>query len=739
LVVPWDSQSSNPRITSVRKVRSLMGAGLSTRGLMRRNLWVVPVVALALLAGGAYWVRSNVQEAIRKSVKDELTALLNADVKALTLWLQIQKWNAEYVTDLPDVRPEVLELLRMSEEDNASAAQLEASPQLKRLRAELEDPWFVDQGVAGFLVVDRNGRIVASRHPQLIGMQVSGGYEDFVERVMSGQQVVTAPFPSRVAIEDEFGGTSVDVPTMFAGAPFRDDQGKVIAVFGLRLRPEKEFTEILNTAKFGDSGETYAFSAAGKMLSKSRFEDQLKEIGVMPNTATARSVLAVDLKDPGVDLTQGQSGRLPLKDQKFTAVIADTLDKKSGELHANVNGYRDYRGVRNFAAARWLPEYDFGVITEVDEVDAFAPVFVVRKAFRILFGLLGLTAVTLLGFAVISRAYERKMRDAMIAAGKLGQYALEQKIGEGGMGSVYRGRHAMLRRPTAIKLLEPAKTTQVSVERFEREVQLTSQLSHPNTITIYDYGRTDEGIFYYAMEYLEGLSLQDLVERDGPQPDGRVVNILLQVCGSLAEAHAAGLIHRDIKPANIMLTRQGGVCDYVKLLDFGLVKALDAGKMRSLTAADAITGTPLYLPPESVQDPDRADARSDLYSLGAVGYFLLSGRPVFESGSIMDIIRQHVEAKALPPSKRANRDIAPELDALIMRCLSKNPAERPQSAVDFAHQLAACAPLHAWSALEAEDWWNKYRPSAPTTASHTVTREINLTNTLDAPQPRTKI
>ena len=237
--------------------------------------------------------------------------------------------------------------------------------------------------------------------------------------------------------------------------------------------------------------------------------------------------------------------------------------------------------------------------TEVDKAEAFRPLYILRAAFWTLFGLLAAVALLLLGVTLMARRIERRMRDAVIAAGKLGQYALEEKIGEGGMGSVYRGRHAMLRRPTAIKLLEPSKTTDVSIERFEREVQHTSQLNHPNTITIYDYGRTDEGVFYYAMEYLQGMSLQSLVEDFGPQPDGRVIHILLQVCGSLVEAHSQGLIHRDIKPANIMLTERGGVRDFVKLLDFGLVKAVDTRKQRSLTAADAITGTPLYLPPET--------------------------------------------------------------------------------------------------------------------------------------------
>jgi serine/threonine protein kinase len=326
---------------------------------------------------------------------------------------------------------------------------------------------------------------------------------------------------------------------------------------------------------------------------------------------------------------------------------------------------------------------------------------------------------------------ERKVREAVLAAGKLGQYALEEKIGEGGMGAVYRARHALLRRPTAIKLLEPSKTTELAIARFEREVQHTSQLNHPNTITIYDYGRTDEGVFYYAMEYLDGFSLQSVVEKFGPLPDGRVIQILLQVCGSLLEAHTQGLIHRDIKPANIMLTRKGGVQDFVKLLDFGLVKATDNRRQTQLTAVDSITGTPLYLPPECIQDPDQADARSDLYSLGGVGYYLLTGHAPIEAASILEIIRRQVEEMPAAPSSKAPRPIASELEQVIMACLAKSPAERPRNAADMAEILVNCTPRDPWTAADAHRWWDEHHgSSAAAPGSEAVTQAIDLGATI---------
>ena len=259
-------------------------------------------------------------------------------------------------------------------------------------------------------------------------------------------------------------------------------------------------------------------------------------------------------------------------------------------------------------------------------------------------------------------------------AKELGQYQLEAKLGEGGMGVVYRGRHRMLRRPTAIKLLHPDKTTDEAIARFEREVQLTCQLNHPNTIAIYDYGRTPEGIFFYAMEFLDGINLEALVNRFGPQPEGRVIHILRQICGSLAEAHEIGLVHRDIKPANIMLGCRGGESDVVKVLDFGLVKAVDAKKESSLTSAGAVIGTPLYMSPESIESPERVDSRSDLYSVAAVGYFLLTGTPPFDGQSVIEICMHHSRTPPERPSERLKRPVSDDLEAVLLKGLAKNSA-----------------------------------------------------------------
>jgi serine/threonine-protein kinase len=302
------------------------------------------------------------------------------------------------------------------------------------------------------------------------------------------------------------------------------------------------------------------------------------------------------------------------------------------------------------------------------------------------------------------------LRREVRQAKRLGQYTLEAKLGQGGMGIVYRGHHAMLRRPTAIKLLQPDRIGEASLARFEREVRATAALSHPNTVTIYDYGRTPEGTFYYAMELLDGATLTQIVRLSGPMPPARVVHVLVQVAGALAEAHGGNLIHRDIKPDNILLTRRGGLFDFAKVVDFGLVKELDASEAIDLTHENAILGTPLYMAPECIRGKALRDGRSDLYALGAVGYFLITGEHVFEGESVLEICGQHLERKPEPPSARLGAPVPADLEAILLDCLAKRPEERPKSALELEQRLRACESYGGWTSTDAERWWRDYGP-----------------------------
>ncbi len=296
-----------------------------------------------------------------------------------------------------------------------------------------------------------------------------------------------------------------------------------------------------------------------------------------------------------------------------------------------------------------------------------------------------------------------KVREAM----EFGQYTLEAKIGEGGMGAVYRARHRMLRRPTALKLLPPEKAGEQSITRFEREVRQTSRLTHPNTVAIFDFGRTSDGIFYYAMEYIEGISLERLVALEGALPQERAVHLLVQTAESLSEAHGVGLVHRDIKPDNIMLCERGGIPDVVKVLDFGLVKDVGAATDVTLSTTNAIKGTPLYMAPEALTDPESVDARADIYALGSVAYFLLSGRPVF-TGKLMELFMHHVHSEPAP-LRASGVSVDEGLESIVARCLCKRPEGRFQSAAELADALRATPLSGRWTRAHAQAWWDSRR------------------------------
>ena len=337
------------------------------------------------------------------------------------------------------------------------------------------------------------------------------------------------------------------------------------------------------------------------------------------------------------------------------------------------------------------------------------------------------TAAMLWGFVVITSTVISwviwGLRAEVREAQRMGQYVLEKKIGEGGMGEVYRARHGMMRRPSALKLVRSDSVSVSNLARFEREVQLTARLTHPNTITIFDYGRTHDGVFYYAMELLDGATLQRIVDVDGPQPPERVARILTMACGALAEAHSIGLIHRDIKPANMMLCLQGGDWDVLKLLDFGLVKEVATEGDVALTGTGLIVGTPQYMAPESILDAEAADARTDIYALGAVAYFLLAGTEVFSGQSVVEICGKHIHEKAAPLSERGV-SIPTQLEELVLACLEKEPARRPQSATELRRRLEACG-LDPWNSERAQTWWREHRG------------QLDVTGTKAASGPRT--
>ena len=703
----------------------------------KQLLWILPLGMALLVAGLGWWGNGRLRATIEGELRAQLSATLNANVTALAIWTTNQTRLATSLAEDPNVRALASQIFQLTP---AVRRDFRTRPELDQFVGDLK-PRLNRLGYEIAQLVNTNFVVVAnSQRAQLAGnLLISDAHTNkFAELFTSGRPVIITPFKPELLEQRRsarkaagpprtndfsrpnfFAGANPgrprrgDVTLMQVAAPVRDHNNKIIGALAMIIDPDKEFSRILSVARSGNSGETYAFDQTGLMISRSRFDPELKKLGLLELT-NASSALTFRLHDPGVNLTLGQPAtNAEPAARPLIRLVADAVD---GEDSVLVEPARDYRGVPVVGAACWLPQFGFGVATQIDADEAYRPLHVLQWIFMILVLFLLLCATGLFVFANLT--WRRRLSEAEFKLKQLGQYTLEEKIGEGGMGVVYRARHALLRRDTAVKLLAPERADAAAIARFEREVCLSCQLTHPNTIQVYDYGHTPDGIFYYAMEYLRGLNLHELVARYGPQPEGRAVHILAAICDSLAEAHALGLIHRDIKPGNIFLCHRGGVADCVKVLDFGLVREYRDGEPPDPTTdgADLIEGTPWFTPPEAIQQAGQTDPRSDLYSLAALGYYLLTGEYIFDAETIPEIHAKQLSAPPIPPRQRTTRPISWELEGLLLRGLEKDPALRPQSAGEMRALLLATPHAAAWPVTARADWWEMHDLQPPVAA-----------------------
>ncbi len=672
---------------------STIGGRVSKVGF---RYWFIPVLAVAI-AGVGWWTRSIIETTLKNRISENLVTILDTDVAALEFWLEAKRDAAAVLADRTVVRALAVQVVEAAQSSGSDPAILLGLPARAELAEFLSRP-MQQYGFEGFGIVDRSGMLLATANDPTVGMRLDNEQLPIVEAAFRGEPGVSRPFRASFEV-DETANTPPAL--MLVIAPVYNEAGEVFTTLGFAIDVD-EFSSILRIARAGDSGETYAFDDDGVMLSNSRFEDELREIGLLPEDEAVDSVLNVDIRNPGGNLTQGF---VPTTDRRALPLTLAAAAAVSGQDGVNVEGYPDYRGVDVVGAWRWLDHYGFGVATEENYEEAYEALVTLRGIQMGLLAMVTLAAAAMIFESVVISRLGKKVTEAVNEARQLGQYSLEKKIGEGGMGEVYRASHSMLRRPTAVKLLRPDRASETDIARFEREVQLTAQLTHPNTIAIYDFGRTPDNVFYYAMEYLNGINLQDLVDQAGPQPAGRVIYALQQACGSLAEAHEIKLIHRDIKPANIILCDRGGTFDVVKVVDFGIVKELGGGDAQ-LTQAGAFSGTPLYIAPETIRSAEDVDARVDVYALGAVGYYLLTGATIFdETLSAVDILtRQMTELPPLP-STLVETEVPADLEALVMRCLAKEADDRPGGAAELFDALLKLDDAGTWGPREAKRWW----------------------------------
>ncbi len=741
-------------------------------GMPNKLLWIIPLVVAVLVAVVGWWANRQIGQAMKNAVQEVMGSALTANVTALEIWLENQKKLVKSIANDPEIQRQALELINDPTSYQHDASLHSNGLPLETFEACLQERVDEIDFYYAFLVKpDLNivhhflgvppesmGKIpdplqpkyqqifetedavvitpfkrperLPGRKPRREGERKPPLTRSFTER--PGQR----PPPTRGLPGPRFGGRGLgkNIPDhllelmqqetlMQVAAPVLDAEGNLVGAIAFFIDPEREFSRIMSVARPGASGETYAFESSGLMVSKSRFDDSLRSIGLLSSNSKSSSALSLRLKDPGKALVPGTKIDPAEIDQwEYTRVVQSTMEhlqsfKEGEEIGAfqamDVQPFRDYLGVKVVGTWTWLPQYQLGIATKIDANEAYRPLEMLRWVFVVLILLLLLTSMLIFLFSILNIRWKQRLAEAQLEAKRLGQYHLEAKIGEGGMGTVYRAKHALLRRETAIKLLTPDKADDLSLQRFEREVKLTSQLTHPNTIQIYDYGHTPQGLFYYAMEFLDGLNLKELVSRYGPQSSARVVHILSQICESLQEAHRAGLIHRDIKPANIILCERGGVPDFVKVLDFGLVRhyGISQKENTQVTTTATVSGTPQFLSPEAIRNPDDADPRSDIYAVGAVGYFLLTGQYVFEGQSMMEIFEKHLTKEPVPPSSKVNTPICPNLERTILDCLNKNLDHRPNSVADLAERISECSVDATWSMNSRIAWWEQFHTS----------------------------
>jgi serine/threonine-protein kinase len=665
--------------------------GLPATGKAALLIFAVSI-ALLLLALAVGWI---VRQSMRETARKSLQSVLAANVSSLELWLSQRNSDAENIVGDAEVARLSRSILnRFAGRSELDADTLASSPDAQLLDKQLSAA-AIKETYLGWALLDTSGRIVASDQTGLVAKRFAIP-KDSLEQLDLGRGMICRPIRSPVQLAAAGPLSHSGAAVMFAIAPISEGL-RTLGGLALLIDPLDQFSKILAVSRSGQTDETFAFDRSGTLLSQSRFEHVLRRTGLLGSEPDSASPLNLRLVDPGSDLTS-VSSPVPLAQAPLT-LMADQATR--GGTGANVLGYHNYLGVRVIGAWQWLPAHDFCIGTEVQYAEAFAPLRMLRN------GVLGALALILLGGlgALMLSGRQRGDRpSATELSRRLGQYELGEVIGRGGMGKVYHGRHHLLQRDVAVKVLEHTEVTTRSLSRFEREVQLTAKLRHPNTIEIYDYGRTAEGTFFYVMEYVAGISLQQLIDQYGRQPAERVIYLLLQICGSISEAHQQSLVHRDIKPANILLTARAGLYDLVKVLDFGLVKEIDRNTL-DLTRSGAVTGTPLYMSPEVVRDASKADPRSDLYSIGAVGYTLLTGLTTFDGESAADICAKHLNAEPIRPADRIGHPLSDDLQNVLMSCLRKNAEDRPASADELADALLQCRDAGHWTIVDACQWW----------------------------------
>ena len=663
---------------------------------------IIVFVVATFLAVLGLWSYYAINSTLLDKISLELTTVQNGTVSSLNIWIDQQFKDTRDMASDPQIVKYTEEVLRINSENPEDYALLIRSTAYQKLKQWILTFW------SQFSIGNREGIFLVNENDVFTGLRTGDKGFGLVLKALKGEEVLIPP----IGIEETYIYEGNPIPSERESpglgflAPIKNNNGYVIAVIEKIVRTHKEFSKLMTVGFFGRTGETYMINTDAKVVTDSRYIDKLKQARLIPSNSTIEhSIGSFSLRDPGGDLLSGYKPDIPFVNWPYTKIVTEVIshlrDNPDEEGSSIIlEPYRNHLGKMVIGIWRWIPDYELGVVTEIEEEEALEVLWYLESMFLLIFVVLGIATVV----GLFSTTYTVRLRREVKLGQKLGQYTIIKSLGEGGLGQVYLARHAMLKRPTAIKILKSSLISAEMNQRFEREVQAASQLTHPNTIQIFDYGQTSQGIFYYVMEYVEGPTLRDLVKKEGPIVIPRVIYILEQVSASLKEAHQIGLVHRDIKPLNIMLCTRGGQSDVVKVLDFGLVKNIQDPEVTRLTKPFTFAGTALYTAPEQIKDSQNIDVHSDIYSLGAVGYYLITGQHIFDTHDDLDILYKVVNESPIPFSEEIMGKTPEGLLQLIMDCLAKDPAQRPLSISDFQQKLSSIPLKEKW-VPESNDIW----------------------------------
>ena len=512
-----------------------------------------------------------------------------------------------------------------------------------------------------------------------------------------GASSVELPRPTADTISEKYPMESEEQYAMFIVPIFSPDD-KTVVIGAMMVRSPvflDELEGLLSKSVLRDSN-TYLLYDRGAIATKAKDLQQIIELPAFADLKKVRGAAIVEARDPGGNVL---ANFIPSEDKtewSWTKPGKTISQPKSG---IDVNGYRDYRGRDVVGAWNWIEPLNRLLVLEIPKEEAFKNHIFIDHAFKLLYGI-----PILISLAIGALSLRRAFRGIELTNRALGSYILREKIGEGGLGIVYRAEHKLLGRTAAIKLIKEPLVNSASLKRFEREVRMAAKLSHPNTVSIYDFGMSKDGLLYCAMELVEGVNLAHLISYDPAISLDRCLWIMRQICGAIEEAHEIGLIHRDIKPQNIMICRKGQMLDLIKVVDFGLAKTMADNVNRDVTATRVLIGTPGFIAPERLETPWIADPRIDIFAYGVLSVYLLTGKvPIL--GVTHDSLMQLLNMGRF--SEIANNPKFNELVRLLAQCIAPDSNDRPRSMNEIGEKLASIATAFPWSEAQAEVWWQE--------------------------------